>query len=192
MWKKNRVQSTGPTTLTDHQLQQLTLDFVGKNGAKVLSKNINWSAFLFGPLYFFYRRMILFGILLMIIEGLANSFALKILGKSSSFFIAIVIYVLVGLIVGSLFKNIYMIHTKKKINKVLSYNPNESFENIRVQVARLGGTSISNVLSVFGLAMASLVILLPFVAAKGIVDFLSENVTITTNNQNQISEYDNF
>lgn len=190
--EKNKVQSTEPVTLNDHQLQQLTLDFVGKNGAKVLSKNINWSAFLFGPLYFFYRRMILFGILLMIIEGLANSFALKILGNSSSFFIAIVIYVLVGLIVGSLFKNIYMIHTKKKINKVLSYNPNESFENIRVQVARLGGTSISNVLSVFGLAMASLVILLPFVAAKGIVDFLSENVTITTNNQNQISEYDNF
>lgn len=190
--EKNKVQSTEPVTLNDHQLQQLTLDFVGKNGAKVLSKNINWSAFLFGPLYFFYRRMILFGILLMIIEGLANSFALKILGNSSSFFIAIVIYVLVGLIVGSLFKNIYMIHTKKKINKVLAYNPNESFENIRVQVARLGGTSISNVLSVFGLAMASLVILLPFVATKGIVDFLSENVTITTNNQNQISEYDNF
>ena len=61
--EKNRVQSTGPTTLTDHQLQQLTLDFVGKNGAKVLSKNMNWSAFFFSSVYFLYRRMVLYGIL---------------------------------------------------------------------------------------------------------------------------------
>ena len=197
--EKNKVVSNEPRVLSESEHKQLMKDFTGNNYPKILVKTINWSAVFFGSLYFFYRRMIALGLLLMAIESVVYNVInktlvtmnLSILGK---LFINIGIYILVGLIIGLCFKNIFVNHAKRKIKKVLAYNKNESFENIRVQVARIGGTNIAAPFAYIGVSTLLLPLILIFTIGSGVasmIDSIQSQLDISqSNTASDISDCD--
>lgn len=188
--EKNKVVSNEPRVLSESEHKQLMKDFTGNNYPKLLVKTINWSAFFFGFLYFFYRRMIALGLLLAIIQTviynmIINAVVTMKLSILETFLINIVIYILIGLIVGLCFKNIYENHAKRKIKKVLAYNKNESFENIRVQVARIGGTNIAAPFAYIGILILLLPLILIFTigsSAASMIDTIQSQLNKSQSN----------
>ena len=188
--EKNRVQSTGPTTLTDHQLQQLTLDFVGKNGAKVLSKNMNWSAFFFSSVYFLYRRMVLYGILYSIFTSIVGYVLMNFV--QNAFLLQTIVLILTGLIAASLFKNIYNYYVRNKINSIVASHPGESFENLRVYVAQKGGTNLGNVFASLGFSFLVSMTILSTAVVMGAIGMARSTIDNTpiSNSYDSTSYYD--
>lgn len=188
--EKNRVQSTGPTTLTDHQLQQLTLDFVGKNGAKVLSKNMNWSAFFFSSVYFLYRRMVLYGILYSIFISIVGYVLMNFV--QNAFLLQTIVLILTGLIAASLFKNIYNYYVRNKINSIVASHPGESFENLRVYVAQKGGTNLGNVFAQLGISFIVSMTVLSTAVVMGAIGTARSTIDNTpiSNSYDSTSYYD--
>ena len=134
--------------------------------------------------------MIALGLLLAIIQTviynmIINAIVTMKLSILETFLINIVIYILIGLIVGLCFKNIYENHAKRKIKKVLAYNKNESFENIRVQVARIGGTNIAAPFVYIGILILLLPLILIFTirsSAASMIDTIQSQLNKSQSN----------
>ncbi len=57
---------------------ELLETFIGKNYNRITGKSFNWSAFFFGSFYVLYRKMYLYGLLLMIFTNIISIFSLNI------------------------------------------------------------------------------------------------------------------
>ena len=141
--------------------------FAGKNANKVYNRNWNWSAFIFGPLYYFYRKLWLEGailaLILLLIDIILNYVLYDILGS-----IASIIYLLsyLAIHIGSsvLFSKLYANKASKKIDLVLAKKM--SRENTLLEVQKIGGTAswIAIVAIIIG-ALVGIIIVIAFIGA---------------------------
>lgn len=133
--------------------------YIGKNNDKLfekvknpnsISKNFNIFAFLFGPIYFMYRKMYLIGIIIWLVTTILFS-------------VFPVLVFLIYIINGCIFIKMYNLHINKKINKIRLENNNATFDELKSICLKKGGVNylVPTVMSVL-LAIAvtfSLVIL---------------------------------
>ena len=120
----------GNDYMTDEQKdEELLKAFIGPNYEK-FGKIFNWSAYVFTGLYFLYRKMILFTILIFIFQVL-----LLITFKS------LLTSLVMSVIVGFLANPLYIFHAKVKIDKIKRENPNADMHFYKQKCSSVGGTS---------------------------------------------------
>lgn len=113
--------------------EQLIYEYIGANHKKIVHKRFNFAALFFGALYFFYRKMSVFGLLLLILNVvLMNYFPLGIL--------------ILCLFCGLFTNKIYVNHVKKKIDIIQKRNMDAGLPALLLICEKEGGTSASMVL----------------------------------------------
>lgn len=113
--------------------------YIGKNYEKIINSNISIPAFFFAELYWFYRKMFLFGLILGIIRIL-------ILNSPLGLF-ALIINVICIFVTNK----VYLIDAKYKISKIKGKMYGKNSQEILNACASKGGTSIG--LTVGGIAI---------------------------------------
>lgn len=99
--------------------------YVGKNYEKIKNSNFSLLTFFLGPIYFFYRKLY--------IEGLILCF----------FFIMLPSLYLIGIIITAIaFKTIYLKHALQKIKTIKNTNHGLDYETILQKCRKQGGTNI--------------------------------------------------
>ena len=109
--------------------------YVGDKYSKFANTNFNIWAFLFGGVYFFYRKMILYGI----IEILAFTVCTTCIESEYSYFVPFLINCLGAFLVNDLYLN----HSRQKIQNII--NKNEKPEVRIMKCMKSGGASIGYV-----------------------------------------------
>ena len=137
MPNNNGIPNLGviPNSNTNTEDDDLLKAFTGKNSDKILAGNFNFAAFFSGSIYFFYRKMYLYGVILFIIEMILSN-----LLKSQ--LITIVIGLMLSFIVGLKTNQLYVNHARKKIRKIKKNGT--SNEEIKSNCIKKGGTSIAS------------------------------------------------
>ena len=104
--------------------------FIGKNYDKITTKGFNVAGFFFSMFYMFYRKMLLYGFLCILIElGLGLVF--------KNYYLGLILNILIGLFVNK----IYIIYANKKINKIKDENQGKTPQEIENICMNKGGTS---------------------------------------------------
>lgn len=122
--------------------------YVGKNYGKISSRFINFSAIIFGPFYYMYRKMLILGILIFV--GL-----LFLHHQYSNYIVDAVYYLIFGVI----FNILYMSKSIRKTNKIKNKYSNYDKYSMGRVCSKKGGRSI--LLALFGFII-SLIILVAF------------------------------
>lgn len=125
--------------------EELVRAYVGEKYDKIKNSSFSLPTFFLGSLYLFYRKMYLYGWLMMLLGPLA--------------FIGFIILAIK-------FKDVYLKDVSKKVNKIKLKNSNLSNEELKNICSKKGGTSIGGVLlNTFGIfvVLIVIVILLTFV-----------------------------
>ena len=114
--------------------EELLNAYIGKNNEKIKSRNYNFSALFFSMIYLFYRKMVLFGILLFIVSILI------------SLFITPIFPFIINIVLCFTFNKLYLKNANKKINKIKSNNPSATKEMLIALCAEKGGVSIIRII----------------------------------------------
>jgi len=114
----------------------LIKEFIGKNYDKIMTKNRAplWLGLFFGPVWFFYRKMYLYGFIILV--------CLMLIGQLLAFLeitphISIIISILYLFIATPL----YLHHIERKISAIRYKFPTAEEETLKVLVKKVGGTS---------------------------------------------------
>lgn len=124
-------QVTQNNAINTNEDEILLESFVGENYSKIRYNKFNIGALFAAPLYFFYRKMIIYGILFLILHTAISSI---INNEYSSIFLFAIAAVTVN--------KIYINFAKKKIAKIKEKNKDKALNELKVICAKKGGTSI--------------------------------------------------
>lgn len=131
----NNVQDNNINSNVDEELVRF---YVGEKYDKIKNSSFSIPTFFLGSLYLFYRKMYLYGWLMMLLGPLA--------------FVGYIIFAIK-------FKDIYIKHVNKKVNKIKLKNSNLSNEELKNICSKKGGTSIGMVfLNLFGVSILLIII----------------------------------
>lgn len=113
--------------------QSLEKAFIGKNYEQLMTTRFSFPAFLFGGYYFLYRKLYLYGILLI----LANLIMLIVIPE------LYLIWFIINIILGTYFNKIYQNFINKKIKRLKEINTSSSNTDLINLCKRKGGTNIA-------------------------------------------------
>ena len=117
--------------------EKLVSEYIWKDAEKFIGTNVNWSAGIlgqaFGPVWFFYRKSYLIGVLFIIITFIVGNIASSLEIKEASY-IMFFIYLFTA-------NKLYVWDVKRKVNKIISTRTDMSEEEIISYVREKGGTS---------------------------------------------------
>lgn len=126
--------------------EKLLEDYIGNNYNKITSEKFSFSAFFLSSAYLLYRKLYLYGILLMVVSNIL----LKIIGNMSNILIFIFIIVL-----GINFNKWYVEYAKKQVTKIKNQNQSATYEVLKQKCKTAGGTNIGIALLIyFAVALA--------------------------------------
>lgn len=106
--------------------------YIGPNADKLTNNSFSWCSFLFGGLYFFYRKMYLLGGIALLI-----SFLLTYYAKSYSV-LSLIFLVLIGIY----FKKYYLNEVSKKVERIKKENATKNTNDLIQICNKEGGTSL--------------------------------------------------
>lgn len=110
--------------------EELTKAYIGKNESKIKRKGGTILPILFGPVYYFYRKLYVEGLIwlgiILIGEFLINNS---------------VIYILSSLIAGFIFRILYLNNVKRNVAKIKEENSDKSIEELKSICSKRGGTN---------------------------------------------------
>lgn len=163
---------------------QLRIAFIGEKYDKLINQKFSIWAFLFGTLYFAYRKMLLMGILVGTVMTIILNSINELIEKST--LLSLLIYIAMGIIYGIIFPKIYINWVDKKITKIKDKTSDE--RELIYQCKHKGGTSVGLIFFLIILIIIEMVILgvifLGYKTAKLASDF-------TTSILNYNFEYEN-
>lgn len=125
--------------------------YAGKNAAKVYNRGWNWCAFLFGPVYYLYRKLWVEGIILWAAIVLLNVIT-NLIGNA---LLTLLIEFIILVVPAILFSKIYTKKANKTIDLILPTNP--SRDQALLECQRRGGTA-TWVAPIFGVLYGIVVI----------------------------------
>jgi hypothetical protein len=106
--------------------------YIGPNVDKLTNNSFSWCSFLFGGLYFFYRKMYLFGVITLLI-----SFLLTYCVKEYSILLLVFL-----VIAGIYFKKYYVSEVSKKVERIKKENATKNTNDLIQICNKEGGTSV--------------------------------------------------
>ncbi len=136
--------------------------YASKNANKVYNRSWNWSAFLFAPVYYLYRKMWIEGLILLILNYIVNNFI-------SNGIVSFILVIVIGVVASLLFSKLYTKKANHKIDLILSTNP--SRDQALLECQRRGGTAVW-VAVIVGLIYGFALII--FIAALAIMPMVKE------------------
>lgn len=110
--------------------EDLLVAYVGNNFEKIVSKPFNIAAFFFGNAYLYYRKKLLYGLILFVIETILSRYL-------NSFLVGIGIAVIMGLS----FNSLYIYDAKAYIKDLKKKNPTLSNAELKEICKKTGGVS---------------------------------------------------
>lgn len=99
---------------SNYNTNDLIMKFIYSNYDIVGTKRFNPYAFIFGPLYFFYRKVYFYGLITFLVE--AYAFFTQI--QESNYMFLIIIHLLIGLICGIFFNGLYLKFVKSSVLEI--------------------------------------------------------------------------
>ena len=168
---------TTPSLLEDDELVKA---YVGPKYDTIVNSKFNIGAFFFTPLYLYYRKLFLYGILVFIVDLLIINFT-----KFS------ILTTVISVLVAMLFSKLYIPEVKKRVEKIKQKNPDKSIEEIKEICAKKGGTSIG--LAALGCFINGLLvtIVLILLLVLGFATVFSELINLEADENKEISENEN-
>lgn len=114
----------------------LKKEFIGKNYDKIMTKNKAplWLGLFFGPIWFFYRKMYLYGFIIILCLMLVNQVLAHFEITPSISVVFSIIYLFVA-------TPIYLHHIERKIIGIKNNFPSADEETLIALVRKAGGTS---------------------------------------------------
>ena len=139
--------------------------YVGNNYDKLKSGSWSWCAFLFGSLYYFYRKMWLLGLLWYAIAIVGNLFLQSLMRLIN----------LVLIIVGSIkFMEWYLKHVNEQVAKIKMENPGKTQEELASICRKKGGTTAIPIV-IFVLLYLAIILFTGIPAIMSIIDDAKSN-----------------
>lgn len=151
-------------------VDELLKEYIGPNYDKFLMRPFNFAAFFFTAIYFFYRKMTLYGIILIIIQSVMSYFLISMPYA----------LLIVNVLCGFLTNKIYAHFALRKINKIIMNHGGRSTEYIKGVCSVAGGRSIQRIFT-------SLVLLMLLLLPVGVVLAL---FNFSTDFRNYIENFD--
>jgi len=114
----------------------LTKEFIGKNYELIMTKNRAplWLGLFFGPVWFFYRKMYLYGFIIIC--------CLMLLGQILAYFeIPPYISIIISILYLFIATPLYLHHIERKIDSIRHRYPTADEETLKTMVRSIGGTS---------------------------------------------------
>ena len=155
--------------------EELLRAFIGNNYEKITTRPFNFAGFFFTTFYMFYRKMLLYAILLFLVN-------LVVLNVINNFIVIIGFNVAIGFLVNK----IYLYYAKKKIDKIKFQNQQKDINVLKGLCSAKGGTSVGKIflgfLAEIGIAFVVLFVML-IAGVGGMVGslFNPDNWNITIN-----------
>lgn len=144
--ESNNYQNTlnkEENTNNQNEGEQLYQAFIGKNYHKIMTRTINFPGLFFGVLYMFYRKMIFYGVLIVLIQLLISFFIPTYLTTMPY------LSFIPNLLIGFFFNKIYLSYAGKKIDRIKSNNLHAHIDDLKAKCASEGGTSVGNIFAGF-------------------------------------------
>lgn len=165
--------------------EKLVMSFIGNNYDKIISNKFSLPAFFFGGLYLYYRKMFLYGIIVMIIQIVMSLFNL---GNYT---------IIINIVLALTANKIYLYFVRGKVAKIKETYQNKDEDIVEV-CKKKGGTSFGMVIGGLFLNFILAVIILFLAIILGIGSlagsFLGElfksSIPGSANNYNGIIQYD--
>ena len=118
---------------------EMLRSFIGPNYEKILRRPFNFGAFFFTFLYFFYRKMTLYGIIVLVVQLVASYFL-----KSNAYFL-----IIINLVCAFSANRLYVHYAIKKINKLLIDNTEKNLLEVKGMCYQAGGRSVVRIFTTF-------------------------------------------
>lgn len=148
--------------------EDFLLDYVGTNYIKLNNSMFNFAAFFFGPLYMFYRKCLLLGII-EVVTVILVEFIATLIFKFQSTTPLMVISLIIMAVFALVFNRYYINRCREKIAKLRKQNPNAdqfTFASLCYKKGRtsigyviLGSILLSIIMAVLGLILSLLMTL---------------------------------
>ncbi len=116
-------------------VDELLKSFIGPNYDKFLMRPFNFAAFFFTWMYYFYRKMTLYGIIILILQGVISYFLID------TPYAVLVINIFCGFLTNKLYANFAL----RKINKELISSAGKSTDFVKGVCSVKGGRSIKRI-----------------------------------------------
>ena len=114
-------------------------NYIGNNANKIMRNPINFSAFIFGYAYYFYRKSFVFGIISLLLN-VGIPFIYSKLNYNNVYYLLGAL-VLSSLILSILFNKIYVNTSRKKVRSIISKHPGVDSYSLGNLLSVSGGTS---------------------------------------------------
>lgn len=139
------VQTQKTKTERTLNIDELLRSFIGPNYDKFLMKPFNFAAFIFTFMYYFYRKMTFFGIIILIVEGVLSYYFMTMP------YVLLIVNVLCGFLTNKIYANFAL----RKIHKSLIANAGKSIDYVKGACSVLGGRSLKRVFTTIVLLVLS-------------------------------------
>lgn len=148
------VQSINNGGLTNNNYQvnndeyikeEMLIDaYIGRNADKLRNFGFSWCMFFLGVLYAFYRKMWLFGIIMILLYVVASMITgnIPLINRILDF--------VIGIVASMIFKEKYIAHVTKKVANIQSKYPNKTHEELIKICKKKGGISILALIIILG------------------------------------------
>lgn len=121
--------------MEEEKLKQI---FVGSKFDKFEKKVFSIPAFFFGEIYFAYRKMFIYAIIVMFILGIINAFAIQMQNIGLAILAILCIRIAIGLFFPLWYRRFY----NNKVRNILSNSTNKSEQDVINLAQKKGGTSV--------------------------------------------------
>lgn len=133
--EKEKVEAT---ETNESQEKEINLDemidsFIGNNRAEIRKENFSWLAFFFGPIYYFYRKMFIEGLILIAINGIVTGI---------SEYLALPLGLGLSIYMGLTFKKHYLKFARQKCLELRMYGMNNDQDMLNMLASNKGGTTV--------------------------------------------------
>ena len=129
------VQNTQQVHYQKPSSDELIVSFIGPNFDKLIKRPFNFPALLFTSLYYFYRKMNLYGIIILLIQcSLLYFFPERLY-----------LLVIINFICALITNKIYLGFCARKISRIISKNSSRNIDEIRGVCSVVGGVSVLRV-----------------------------------------------
>ncbi len=176
----------GPNLFKHDEDFLLLNEYIGKNVAK-MKNGFSWCSFFFGPFYMFYRKMWVLGVITLILYALPG----MLIPNAT---IALVVELMISLVLGVKFKDIYLDKALKEIDIIKANNPDKSDEDLIPDVAYKGGVSQIALMVVIGIIIVAVIVNGALVlsglktAGGSIYEFAKDRLNKSKDSLNQIKD----
>lgn len=129
----------------DYDEYELLSCYIGKNSEKITDEGFSWAAFFFGIFYLVYRKCWSYFFLVVFGSGILSAITVVLPLPS---FIIMGLHLIIMIIIGILFKKLYVDYCLKKIRKIMDKNQDKTFTEVSYICAQKGGASIGTAISI--------------------------------------------